>query len=155
MLESPTGSKGMDNLFVDSRDRYAISPCGEKIWVVVGLSEDILVQTVALNSYEKYSSTVRDFQVLASQTFPTAEWMDLGTFTAAFGLPEQSFDLPRPAFARYLKFKFLSHYGSEFYCTLSQIKVHGTTMVESFHREWEQSSAEVREMQDIMQSGSE
>lgn len=52
--------------------------------------------------------------------------------------------------ARYLKFKFLSHYGDEFYCTVSQIKVHGSTMLESFQDEWLQSSAEVKEVQDMM-----
>ena len=51
---------------------------------------------------------------------------------------------------RYLKFKFLSHYGDEFYCTVSQVKVHGSTMLESFQHEWQQSSAEVREVQDFM-----
>lgn len=51
---------------------------------------------------------------------------------------------------RYLKFKFLTHYGNEFYCTVSQIKVHGSTMMESFHDEWQQSSAEVREVQDSL-----
>lgn len=51
---------------------------------------------------------------------------------------------------RYLKFKFLTHYGDEFYCTVSQIKVHGSTMMESFHDEWQQSSAEVREVQDSL-----
>lgn len=51
---------------------------------------------------------------------------------------------------RYLKFKFLSHYGDEFYCTVTQVKVHGSTMMESFQHEWQQSSAEVREVQDSL-----
>lgn len=53
-------------------------------------------------------------------------------------------------FRRYLKFKFLTHYGDEFYCTVSQVKVHGSTMLESFQHEWQQSSAEVREVQDSL-----
>ena len=55
---------------------------------------------------------------------------------------------------RYLKFKFLSHHGDEFYCTLTQVKVHGSTMLESFQHEWQQSSAEVKEMQDMMKKDS-
>lgn len=51
---------------------------------------------------------------------------------------------------RYLKFKFLTHYGDEFYCTVTQVKVHGSTMMESFQHEWQQSSAEVREVQDSL-----
>lgn len=33
---------------------------------------------------------------------------------------------------------------------MSQVKVHGSTMLESFQHEWQQSSAEVREVQDFM-----
>lgn len=55
---------------------------------------------------------------------------------------------------RYLKFKFLSHYGDEFYCTLSQVKVHGSTMLESFQQDWQQNFAEVKEVQDIMKKDS-
>ncbi|CAM9560602.1 unnamed protein product, partial [Laminaria digitata] len=150
MLESSPASKGMANLLVDSKDKYAISPCEDKQWAVLGLSEDIRVRTIRLSSHEKYSSLVKDFQVLASQSYPVNEWLDLGTFTAKFVQGEQTFDLPDPAFARYLKFKFLSHYGDEFYCTVSQVKVHGATMLESFQDEWQQSSADVREVQDYI-----
>ncbi|CAM9200853.1 unnamed protein product [Choristocarpus tenellus] len=150
VLEGSPGSRGMDNVLVDSKDKYAISPCEEKQWVVVGLSEDIMVRTIKIGSYEAYSSLVKTFQVLASQSMPVTAWLDLGTFTAKYAQGEQSFDIPQPAFARYLKFKFLDHYGDEFYCTVSQIKVHGSTMLESFQHEWQQSSAELQEMQDFM-----
>ena len=64
VLESAPGSKGFANLLVDDRDKYAISPCAEKKWVVIGLSEDIRVRAVTIANYEKYSSTVKEFQVL-------------------------------------------------------------------------------------------
>lgn len=63
MLESSPASKGMANLLVDSKDKYAISPCEDKQWAVLGLSEDILVRTIRISSHEKYSSLVKDFQV--------------------------------------------------------------------------------------------
>ncbi|CAM9719447.1 unnamed protein product, partial [Hapterophycus canaliculatus] len=106
---------------------------------------------VNLHTYERrvaLPENLRKCKVLASQTYPVHEWLDLGTFTAKFVQGEQTFEIPQPAFARYLKFKFLSHYGDEFYCTVSQVKVHGSTMLESFQHEWQQSSAEVREVQD-------
>lgn len=62
MLENSPGSKGMNNLLVDSRDKYAISPCEEKQWAVLGLSEDIMVRTIKIISHEKYSSLVKVFQ---------------------------------------------------------------------------------------------
>lgn len=63
MLESSPGSKGMSNLLVDSKDKYAISPCEDKQWAVLGLSEDIMVRTIRVSSHEKYSSLVKEFQV--------------------------------------------------------------------------------------------
>jgi hypothetical protein len=45
-----------------------------------------------------------------------------------------------------LKFKFLTHYGSEDLCTLSQIKVHGTTVIASFQQEVKRSDTLVKDM---------
>lgn len=50
------------------------------------------------------------------------EWKELGKFTAKEKGGEQRFELANPVYARYLLFRFLTHYGNEFYCTLSQIK---------------------------------
>jgi Sad1 / UNC-like C-terminal len=170
LLEHSPSAKGSDNLLVDSKDKYCISPCEDKQWVVIGLSEDIQVRNIKLGSYEKYSRSVREFQVsvlaatqcasthrnplcscltetltqaacclpqiLASQSFPVEEWTDLGTFTALQVQGEQSFDLPRPILARNLKFKFLSFYGDDYYCTVSQIKVHGSTFFEHLSQEF-------------------
>lgn len=64
------------------------------------------------------------YQVLFSVNLPKEgeEWGHLGNFTAAAKLGEQRFSVEKPVYARYLKFILLSHYGNEFYCTLSQIK---------------------------------
>ena len=72
---------------------------------------------------------------MGSQTM--GDWVDLGTYTAMPGNGEQAFDLLEPSWARYLKFRFLSHYGAEHYCTFSQIKVHGSTMLQGFHEQWD------------------
>jgi hypothetical protein len=140
ILEKSHTFKGTSNLLNSDRDRYAIAPCQDKKYVVIGLSEDILVKTVKLANYERYSSHLKSFSIWGSQT--AKEWVDLGTYEARFGLGEQSYDLIQPSWARYLKFKFLTHYGSEHYCTISQIKVHGRTMVQGFHEQWSESQAE-------------
>lgn len=142
ILEKSPTLKGTSNLLTGDMDRYAIAPCEDKKYVVVGLSEDILVKMIQLANYERYSSHVKDFQVLASQEYPTQnndQWTDLGTYTALSKNGEQSFELKEAAWARYLKFKFLSHYGVEHYCTVSQIKVHGSTMLQGFHEQWIES----------------
>ncbi len=115
--------------------------------IVIGLSEDILVTSVALANYEKYSSTVKEFQLLASTSFPTEEWINLGVYEAAARLGEQYFNVTTSSVhTRYLKFKFLTHYDNEALCTLSQIKVHGTTVIASFKEEVERSDTLMRDM---------
>ena len=44
MLELSRNSKGMSNILVNDKDKYAITPCVDKKWVVIGLSEDIMVK---------------------------------------------------------------------------------------------------------------
>jgi len=56
VLETSVSSKGMSNLLVDNKDSYAISPCDDKKWVVISLSEDILVKQIIIANYERYSS---------------------------------------------------------------------------------------------------
>lgn len=137
VIEKSGSFKGTSNLLNGDRDKYAIAPCEDKKFVVVSLSEDILVKEIKIANYERFSSTVKEFQVMGSQTMDT--WVDLGTYGAEPGNGEQKFELTDPAWARYLKFKFLSHHGVEYYCTYSQIKVHGSTMVQGFHEQWEES----------------
>jgi hypothetical protein len=135
ILEKSPDMKGASNLLNGDNDKYAIVPCSEKKFVVINLSEDILVKQVKLANYERFSSHLKDFQIMGSQTM--GEWVDLGTYTAEPGNGEQAFDLKEPEWARYLKFKFLTHHGSEHYCTYSQIKVHGSTMLQGFHEQWD------------------
>lgn len=147
--KSPTSAKGFSNLLDDDKDRYGISPCNEKKWVVIGLSEDILVSSIVIANYEKYSSLLKDFQLLASTSFPTEDWLNLGEYQAEPILGEQTFLVPHTQYTphtRYLKFKFLTHYGSEDLCTLSQIKVHGTTVIASFQQEVKRSDTLVKDM---------
>ncbi|GAX14740.1 hypothetical protein FisN_11Hh283 [Fistulifera solaris] len=144
VLESSEHFQGTSNLLTNDQDAYAIVPCEEpNKSVVIGLSEDILVKQVVLANYERYSSHVKTFRVQGSMTM--GNWRDLGTFTASRKSPtngKQTFELQKPAWARYLKFQFLTHYGNEYYCTVSQISVHGSTMLQGFHEQWEETNQE-------------
>jgi Sad1 / UNC-like C-terminal len=138
IIEKSKDFKGTSNLLMGDKDKYAITPCQEKKkFVVMSLSEDILVKEIKLANYERFSSTMKNFQVMGSQTLGAGTWIDLGNYTASPGNGEQVFTVESPAWARYLKFKFRSHHGMEYYCTLSQIQVHGSTMVQGFHEQWE------------------
>lgn len=133
----------VSKLFTHSFSYYLLT----YLLIVIGLSEDILVTSVALANYEKYSSTVKEFQLLASTSFPTEEWINLGVYEAVPRLGEQYFNVTTSSVhTRYLKFKFLTHYDNEALCTLSQIKVHGTTVIASFKEEVERSDTLMRDM---------
>jgi hypothetical protein len=139
ILDKAKNFQGTSNLLLDDKDRYAMIPCNDEQtkYVIIGLSEDILVKSIRLSSFERYSSLTKQFQVLGSQTYPImTEWEDLGTFEAKPWFKEnkeQSFELETPSWARYLKFRFLSHYGDEHYLTVTQIKVHGSTTLQGYH----------------------
>lgn len=135
--KSPPNGKGFNNLLNDDRDKYAICSAHERKWVVIGLSEEVAISSVAIANYEKYSSTVREFQLLGSLKYPTNEWNDLGTYTAQLMLGEQSFSITNHvgSHTRYLKIKIISHYLDEELFTLSQIKVYGQTVFVSLQEE--------------------
>lgn len=65
-----------------------------------------------------------------SLVFPTETWYPIGTFVAENVKHHQYFGLPEPKWARYLKLTIVSHYGSEFYCTLNVIEVYGVDAIE-------------------------
>ena len=139
ILDRSPNFQGTSNLLVSDKDKYAMIPCEDEDvkYVIVGLSEDILVKSIKLSSVERFSSLTKQFQVLGSQTYPMmTEWESLGTFVAKPWYKEnkqQTFDIEVPSWARYLKFRFLSHYGDEHYCTVTQIKVHGSTTLQGYH----------------------
>jgi hypothetical protein len=66
------------------------------------------------------------------------KWKDLGTYEARNSREIQAFLVENPQiWARYIRIEFLSHYGNEYYCPLSLVRVHGTRMLES----WKESEA--------------
>jgi len=148
ILASSKNFQGASNLLQKDNDRYAIVPCEEESkYVVIGLSEDILVKQVVLSNFERYSSHMKEIHLSGSATaaMGSKDWIDLGTYITtpvSSGSRAQTFDLTEPTWARYLKFEFLSHYGDEYYCTVSQISVHGSTMVQGFHEQWAELESE-------------
>ena len=134
-------------LLNEDMDKYSISPCEVRKWVGIGLSEDVQIDSVVIANYERYSSTVKTFQLLGSHSYPVKEWMLLGEFEAKAVNGEQLFRLPKKAYARYLKFRFVKHHGSEFFCTLSLIRVYGSSMLESLREDLVESVQEVQKVQ--------
>lgn len=124
-------TKGASNILSKDKDKYLRNPCSaEEKFVVIELSEETLVDTIEIANFEHYSSHFKDFELLGSPVYPADAWFTLGNFTAGNAKHAQRFALQEPKWVRYLKLNLLSHYGSEFYCTLSVVEVYGVDAVE-------------------------
>ena len=53
IMASSESFKSTSNLLTENRDKYSLAPCKSKKWVVVGLSEDILVDTIVIANFER------------------------------------------------------------------------------------------------------
>ncbi|WVZ12944.1 hypothetical protein V8G54_017474 [Vigna mungo] len=124
-------AKGATNILGKDHDKYLRNPCSvEGKFVVIELSEETLVDSVKIANFEHYSSNFKEFELAGSLSYPTEEWSMLGKFVAANVKHAQVFKLSEPKWVRYLKLTLLSHYGSEFYCTLSVVEVYGINAIE-------------------------
>ncbi|KAF8627443.1 hypothetical protein AX17_006257 [Amanita inopinata Kibby_2008] len=132
------------------RDRYMLSPCNqksdEKQFIVVELCEDIRIDTVQLANFEFFSGVFKDFSVRVAKTYTMVDegWVDAGTYQAKNNRGIQSFHPPTSLrdFYRYIRIDFHSHYGNEYYCPVSLLRVYGLTHLEEW--KWEIWEAESR-----------
>lgn len=147
MLATSPGMKKASAILVADDDRYLMVPCNapHKSFVIQ-LSEDIIIDTIELGNLEHYASSIRDFEILGSATHPTSNWLLLGSFTALDSAQKQVFTLPSREWVRFIKLRWTSHYGDEYYCTLTYLRVYGTTMLETFREEMQQSEVDVKEI---------
>ncbi|ESQ34499.1 hypothetical protein EUTSA_v10006998mg [Eutrema salsugineum] len=131
VLSSNKEAKGATSILSRDNDKYLRNPCStEGKYVVIELSEETLVNTIKIANFEHYSSNLKEFELQGTLVYPTDTWVHMGNFTAANVKHGQNFTLVEPKWVRYLKLNFLSHYGSEFYCTLSLVEVYGVDAVE-------------------------
>ncbi|CAA2989346.1 Hypothetical predicted protein [Olea europaea subsp. europaea] len=129
-------AKGASNILSQDKNKYLRNPCSaEEKFVVIKLSEETLVNTIEIANFERYSSNPKDFELLGSPVYLTDSWVKLGDFTAVNVKLAQKFVLTEPKWMRYLKLNLLSHYGSEFYCTLSVLEVHGMDAIGAVSKE--------------------
>ncbi|KAK3229682.1 hypothetical protein Dsin_001563 [Dipteronia sinensis] len=124
-------AKGAINILTRDKDKYLRNPCSaEEKFVIIELSEETLVDSIEIANFEHYSSNLKDFDLQGSLVYPTDAWVKLDNFTAANVKLAQRYLLEEPKWVRYVKLTLLSHYGSEFYCTLSVLEVYGVDAVE-------------------------
>ena len=134
VLKNNPECKSASSVLVENKDSYMLNTCSaQNKFFIVELCNDILIDTVVLANYEFFSSIFRHFRVSVSDRYPVKidKWRDLGTFEARNTREVQAFLIEHPQiWTRYLRIEFLTHYGSEYYCPVSLLRVHGTTMLE-------------------------
>ncbi|KAF8539269.1 UNC-like C-terminal-domain-containing protein [Trichophaea hybrida] len=131
--------KGGNSILLENKESYMLNKCQAKEkFFIVELCEDILVDTVVLANFEFFSSVFKEIKVSVSDKYPVKAngWKELGTYVAKNTRDVQAFLVETPLiWARYIKVEILSHYGNEYYCPVSLLRVHGTTMMEEFRHE--------------------
>ncbi|KAI1340447.1 UNC-like C-terminal-domain-containing protein [Xylariaceae sp. FL0016] len=136
VLKASPGTKNTNSILVENKDSYMLLECGmANKFFIVELSDVILIDTVVLANFEFFSSMVRHFRVSISDRYPVKleKWKVLGTFEARNSRSIQPFLVGNPQdWARYIRVEILSHYGNEYYCPVSLLRVHGLRMLDSW-----------------------
>ena len=136
ILKTNKGVKNAKAILVENKDSYMLLECRTRDkYVIVEMSDDILVDTVVVANFEFFSSMVRRFRVSVSDRYPVKadRWRTLGEFEARNSRDIQPFLIEHPQiWAKYIRIEFLTHYGSEYYCPVSLLRVHGTRMLDSW-----------------------
>ncbi|KAF9942361.1 hypothetical protein BGZ67_002084 [Mortierella alpina] len=124
----------------EGKDNYMLNKCATKEkFFVVELCEEILVDTFILGNYEFFSSTFKDFVVSVNRYPPREDgWSILGYFQARNTRDAQVFKPASPQLATYIRFDFVSHYGNEYYCPVTLLRVYGATALEQLKQEEEE-----------------
>ena len=139
VLKTNSECKGSTAVLVENKDSYMLNICSAKNkFFIVELCDDILIDTVVLANFEFFSSMFRIFRVSVSDRYPVKldKWRELGTFEARNSRDVQAFLVENPLiWARYLRVELLAHFGNEYYCPVSLLRVHGTTMMEEFNHD--------------------
>ena len=139
VLKTNPECKGSTAVLVENKDSYMLNICSAKNkFFIVELCDDILIDTVVLANFEFFSSMFRTFRVSVSDRYPVKldKWREIGTFEARNSREVQAFLVEDPLiWARYLRVEFLTHFGNEYYCPVSLLRVHGTTMMEEFNHD--------------------
>ncbi|KAJ1935563.1 hypothetical protein FBU59_005346, partial [Linderina macrospora] len=142
VLKSNREARGLKEILNTKKDQYMLNTCAARDkFVIVELCDDILIDTLVLGNYEFFSSTFKDTFVYVSDRYPPKNntWTLLGHFQARNSRDAQVFPVADPKlWARYVKVEFRSHYGREFYCPVTVLKVYGATQMEQFRKEEEE-----------------
>ncbi|GAB0495144.1 hypothetical protein MMPV_006442 [Pyropia vietnamensis] len=133
VLAASEGTIGQKNVIDENRDKYALAPCRvNPRWVVIELSEKMVIHAVEVGHFEFYASAPLRVAVLGATVYPAASWRLLGSWAYRDSHAVQWFALPASALVKYVRVVFLGSVGGEFYCPISIVRVYGKGLVDDF-----------------------
>ncbi|KAL9112727.1 MAG: hypothetical protein Q9227_003030 [Pyrenula ochraceoflavens] len=146
VLKTNPQASGSNAVLSENKDSYMLNQCSaDNKFLILELCDDIAIDTIVLANYEFFSSIFHRFRVSVSDRYPVKldKWKVLGTYEARNTREIQAFLVENPLiWARYLRIEFLSHFGNEFYCPISVVRVHGTTMLDDYKQQEEAGRTE-------------
>ncbi|KAL7929465.1 UNC-like C-terminal domain-containing protein [Trichoderma chlorosporum] len=158
VLKAGPQAKNAKAILVENKDSYMLLECAaQNKYVIVELSDDILIDTIVIANFEFFSSMVRHFRVSVSDRYPVKieKWREIGIFEAANSRDIQAFLVQNPQiWAKYIRLEFLTHYGNEYYCPVSLLRVHGSRMLDSWKDSETGREDDSHEEEDVEEPGS-
>lgn len=136
IVKAGGGAKNAKAILGENKDTYMLMECATaNKYVIVELTDDVQIDTIVLANFEFFSSMIRYFRVSVSDRYPVKadKWLELGTFEARNSREIQPFLVENPQiWAKFIRIEFLTHYGNEYYCPLSLLRIHGSRLLDSW-----------------------
>ena len=154
---SNAGAKSATSILSGNKDAYMLNQCNVVQFVVLELCEEILIDTIVLANLELFSSMFKDVRISISNEYPKTRasadenqtnqgWTVLANLLARNVRNEQSFVIPNPVmWTKYVKIEFLTHYGTEFFCPVTLLRVFGKTVMEDLRVDATNANGDVGE----------
>jgi Sad1 / UNC-like C-terminal len=110
-----------------AQDSHHFLPQDELPYLIINLSDDIVVESVEVSNHEDFSNSLHQIYVEGSIDYPPSKWFSLGTVQS----PQTSLSVKSEKMIRYLKLSLRGPPLTEanhLYCTLTSVKVFGYSM---------------------------
>ena len=133
VLSTSEGIQSAKSILLNRQNKYMMMPCGDMTekWFIVQLSEDIVIDRIEISNFEHYSSNLKRLKISAQTQQDDVEgdeveddidenWILISDFEMN-NTNTNEIQFVEKHHVRWLKIEILSHYGSEYYCTLTQV----------------------------------
>ncbi|KAG0149639.1 hypothetical protein CROQUDRAFT_104977 [Cronartium quercuum f. sp. fusiforme G11] len=150
-------TKSASSILNEKKDKYMLTPCRNKNknFIIFELCDEIEIDHIILANFEFFSSMFKSFKVFVSNSGleegnggKGIDWVYVGLFRTRNVRGIQVFPIKHlKGFYRYVRLDFLSHYGSEYYCPLSLVRIYGLTQIDAYRRDEEIERRRAMEME--------